>query len=197
MLFSPYISQCHHFISTSIFFHGREWWRVHQETLGACALSPISFPATTAGVKGYNASASNNTRRLQDDGLTAAFMNGTWAVFPEFDLYHLLTTPWYFAYRGSLTMPNCIRKVHWRILEQPLEISVRQLKMINEMISNARDPVTCSLITAGVPRDDGTDYVDVNRPLQPSFESNDLAHCNKTDFGKHKKDIFFRSLFFT
>jgi hypothetical protein len=141
-------------------------------------------------VDGYNASAFNNTRKLQDDGLTSAFMNGTWAVFPEFDLYHLLTTPWFYAYRGSLTMPNCIKKVHWRILEQPLEISIRQLNMINEMISNARDPVTCSLITAGVPRDDGTDNVDVNRPLQPLTEANDLMHCDKTDFGRCKQPSF-------
>jgi hypothetical protein len=83
-------------------------------------------------------------------------------------------------------MPNCIKKVHWRILEQPLEISIRQLNMINEMISNARDPVTCSLITAGVPREDGTDNVDVNRPLQPLSEANDLMHCNKSDFGRCK-----------
>mmetsp|Transcript_10602 Transcript_10602/g.15298 ORF Transcript_10602/g.15298 Transcript_10602/m.15298 type:complete len:114 (-) Transcript_10602:844-1185(-) len=84
-------------------------------------------------------------------------------------------------------MPSCQKRVFWRVLEQPLEISTRQRELINQMISNARDPMTCQLLTSGTPRQDGSGYVDVNRPLQPySDTTNKLMHCDKLDFVSSK-----------
>jgi len=152
----------------------REWMRTYDEVSGVCSAAFPLVPGT-------------GSRKLQDDGITSAFMNGTFAFFPEFDLYQLLTTPWFYAYRGGLTMPSCQKRVFWRVLEQPLEISTRQRELINQMISNARDPMTCQLLTSGTPRQDGSGYVDVNRPLQPySDTTNKLMHCDKLDFVSSK-----------
>jgi len=129
-------------------------------------------------------SKANRRRKLQDDGLGDSFQNGTWAQYPEFDVYSLLTTPWFYRYRGSLTMPQCFNNVLWRVLEQPLEISIRQREMIDQMISYTRDPVTCQLATIGAPRGDG--YVNVNRPLQQLNETlSKLMHCDKYNFRNH------------
>jgi len=91
-------------------------------------------------------------------------------------------------------MPSCQKRVFWRVLEQPLEISTRQRELINQMISNARDPMTCQLLTSGTPRQDGSGYVDVNRPLQPySDTTNKLMHCDKLDFGKQTGIVIFKA----
>jgi len=159
----------------------REWMRTYDEVSGVCSAAFPLVPGT-------------GSRKLQDDGITSAFMNGTFAFFPEFDLYQLLTTPWFYAYRGGLTMPSCQKRVFWRVLEQPLEISTRQRELINQMISNARDPMTCQLLTSGTPRQDGSGYVDVNRPLQPySDTTNKLMHCDKLDFGKQTGIVIFKA----
>jgi hypothetical protein len=168
----------------------REWMRVYENV----TCNPSSYNGggmANSSVRLFKAEAVvsekppySARRKLQDDGPSDGFMQGEWAMWPEFDVYHLLTTPWFYRYKGSFTMPNCFREVFWRVLEQPLEISTRQLEMINQMISFAKDPVTCNLTSVGAPREDGSGYVDVNRPIYELSRSNKLMHCSKFDFRK-------------
>jgi hypothetical protein len=81
-----------------------------------------------------------------------------------------------------MTMPQCFDETRVRILDRPLQISQRQLDQIEDMISNMRDPVTCSLATAGRTRGD-TGYVDVNRPIQKINVEHNLKYCDDGDFG--------------
>jgi hypothetical protein len=172
----------------------REWLRIYDNISAACDLSltaednmtnlSATLVQTEEDLKKKSPIPHSNRRKVQDDGPGDGFMQGEWARWPKFDVYHLLTTPWFYRYKGSLTMPNCGRDVFWRVLEQPLEISVRQLTIINQMISYAKEPATCLLTSAGAPREDESGYVDVNRPLFEVSKSHKLMHCDKFDFRK-------------
>ena len=71
-----------------------------------------------------------------------------------------------------------------RVVDRPLQISQKQLNLIEMMISEMRDPVTCKLSTVGSPRNDGSGYVDVNRPLQRRNDDHDLIYCDSGDWSE-------------
>lgn len=92
----------------------------------------------------------------------------------DFPFYSFLPTIWFFAYRGSLTVPPCTTN-HWRVLEKPLHVSERQLKRIQEMILNQVDS-NCNRST--VAYNGG-----VNRPIQHNVLDVPLWHCTVSDYG--------------
>jgi len=104
------------------------------------------------------------------------------------DPFRLWPSPWYVRYRGSLTMPQCFDETRVRILDRPLQISKRQLDLIDELIATMRDPVSCNLATVGRPRGE-TGLVDVNRPIQRRNGRHELKYCDDGDFGH--ADFFF------
>ena len=87
-------------------------------------------------------------------------------------------------------MPGCIEGVRWRVLEDPMKISIRQRDLIDKMITFMRDPKTCMFATAGRPRNDGTNFVDVSRPVQNRNSKHNLMHCESRDFGKYRTPSF-------
>jgi len=106
-----------------------------------------------------------------------------WAFYPEFDVYRLLTTPWFYRYLGSYTKPLCYDYARWRVFKEPLQISLRQKVIIDELIKEMTDPSTCKKSTVGKPRYDGTDRVNVNRPIQTRTSSHQLYLCD-SDYWK-------------
>jgi len=72
-----------------------------------------------------------------------------------------------------------------RVVDRPLQISQYQLNLIEKMISEMRDPETCKPFTVGSPRNDGSGYVDVNRPLQARNSYHDLIYCNSGDWSEY------------
>jgi hypothetical protein len=65
-----------------------------------------------------------------------------------------------------------------------MQISMRQKMLIDELIKEMLDPKTCKKATVGKPRFDGTDYVDVNRPLQQKNSKHDLYVCDSDYWSK-------------
>ena len=71
-----------------------------------------------------------------------------------------------------------------RVVDRPLQISQNQLNLIEMMISEMRDPGTCKPSTVGNPRNDGSGYVDVYRPLQERNGDHDLIYCDSGDWSE-------------
>jgi hypothetical protein len=113
----------------------------------------------------------------------------------HWDPFRLWTSPWFVRYRGSLTMPQCFDDTRVRVLDRPLQISQKQMTQIDTLIAGMRNPLgsrsnECQLATVGKPRDDGTNFVNVNRPLQSRTRSHDMKYCNSGDFSQRE---FFRT----
>ena len=77
-------------------------------------------------------------------------------LFP--DVYALPTArDWgVYTYKGSFTSPNCVEKVHWNLLDQPMEISENQLARLEYLI-------LC--------------YVRVDRSVSPDGQTTKIDYC--------------------
>jgi len=76
----------------------------------------------------------------------------------DFNIFRFMPTGWYCGYKGTLTEPPCTQKVHWRILDLPMKISVNQFTRMQNLLVNRIDSDCVSNATVAF---NGT----VNRPL--------------------------------
>ena len=90
---------------------------------------------------------------------------------------------YYFRYDGSITSPPCSEKVEWRIMEDPLVISLSQMHRLEMLTAMYIDYPTCQLATWGKPRDDATCKVDVNRPVQYLSHDHEMKDCQRKHDG--------------
>jgi len=107
--------------------------------------------------------------------LNSASNNQLW----PYRIPKLTGTDHYFGYDGGLTVPPCSEKVWWRIIRQPLLISAKQLRRLNDLISRhleCFDGCDCSLATVGERRE-GSCHVNVNRPLQYTDIVHHVTDC--------------------
>jgi Eukaryotic-type carbonic anhydrase len=112
--------------------------------------------------------------------LNFPYFNRLWHPY---DWVDACKTEYYFQYLGSLVEPPCFVGVHWRIMRRPIRISPRQLRIISNLVAKRQDPITCKInSTVGKPRNDGTKWVDVNRPIQMLQGRHDLAFCECVDW---------------
>jgi hypothetical protein len=79
----------------------------------------------------------------------------------------------------------CYDEVRWRVFKEPLQISLRQKTLIDELIKEMVDVNTCRKATVGKPRFDSTDFVDVNRPLQKKDKKHSLHVCDSKHWSKY------------
>lgn len=128
----------------------------------------------------YQACANTSRRRLDHGNSYNPGQLKNWDLYPKSDPYRLLPSPWFYKYTGSFSMPMCYNNAYWRIVDTPLHISKRQLNIISGLIADMIDPNTCEEGTVGKPRNDGSGFVDVNRPLQHFFRSrHKLQYCGR------------------
>eukprot|EP00978_Attheya_sp_CCMP212_P002000 scaffold4111_cov49-Attheya_sp.AAC.5 len=94
--------------------------------------------------------------------------------------YDIWPTIYFYRYKGSLTVPPCSEIVSWRVLDEPLVISRRQLKHLAHLLRHGHvNSETCEPDTAVHPTT-GESY----RPLQTlNHEHQTLVHCTSHDFG--------------
>jgi hypothetical protein len=94
--------------------------------------------------------------------------------------YDIWPTIYFYRYKGSLTVPPCSEIVSWRVLDEPLVISRRQLKHLARLLKHGHvNSETCQPDTAVHPTT-GESY----RPLQTlNHEHQTLVHCTSHDFG--------------
>lgn len=80
-------------------------------------------------------------------------------------------TEYYFRYEGTLTVPPCFNKVHWRVMKDPILVHPRQIREIERLLAQRIAPLgttnSCQNDTAGKPREGREgEAADYNRPLQ-------------------------------
>jgi len=90
---------------------------------------------------------------------------------------------YYHGYYGSLTSPPCTESVRWRVMIDPLQISINQLHRIEMLIAKYVDTEQCKLGTWGRPRGAGSCKVDVNRPIQYLSKRHKVEDCEKIHKG--------------
>lgn len=64
----------------------------------------------------------------------------------------------------------------------PIKVAPSQIKALEELTADRIEPDTCQRYTAGRPRGDGTNAVDVNRPLQTFRPAHRLVYCECVDW---------------
>ena len=116
----------------------------------------------------------NRTHPILDDYRMADIWGFESKTRSNFDLFDMLPTVYYFGYDGSYTSPPCTERVHWRVMDLPMQISHEQFTALQ------------SLFLDQVNKDCETDnkvafHGGVNRPIQENI--NDVWHCN-TNFWK-------------
>lgn len=90
-------------------------------------------------------------------------------------------TEYYFRYEGSMTVPPCYTVNHWRVLKDPIRVANHQIKELERLLA-WRVNSDCDASTAGRPREDDPDAVDVNRPLQELEKGHRLVFCECQDW---------------
>lgn len=90
-------------------------------------------------------------------------------------------TEYYFRYEGSMTVPPCYTVNHWRVMKDPIRVAEHQIREL-ERIMAWRINADCDASTAGKPREDNPDAVDVNRPLQELEKGHRLVFCECQDW---------------
>jgi carbonic anhydrase len=97
--------------------------------------------------------------------------------------YDIWPTIYFYRYRGMITTPPCSEIVAWRVLDEPLIISKRQLSAMARLLSSYRDPQSCKLKTQT------SDTGENMRPLQDINQSRqEVVHCTSKDFTFWKYD---------
>ena len=83
--------------------------------------------------------------------------------------------------------PPCFEEVHWRVLKNSIKVSPRQITLLEKLLSHRTNPETCQRDTAGKRRNDGTNNVDVNRPIQATTRNHKLVYCECDDWQSRRK----------
>lgn len=97
----------------------------------------------------------------------------------DYDLYALMTTMFHCGYEGSLTVPPCLERVHWRILDLPMKMSENQYGRIHDLIVNQLD-TNCEYGSTNAFKGG------VNRPLQKN--ENNVYCCSCDHFKMNGED---------
>jgi hypothetical protein len=90
-------------------------------------------------------------------------------------------TEYYFRYEGSMTVPPCYTVNHWRVMKDPIRVAEHQIKELERLLA-WRLNESCEASTAGKPREDNPDAVDVNRPLQELQRGHRMVFCECQDW---------------
>lgn len=111
--------------------------------------------------------AEQHSRRLQEIKVPRKKM------FP----YNIWPTIYYYRYKGMITSPPCNEIVAWRVLDEPLIISRRQLSTMARLLADYRDPKTCAKAT--MTSETGENV----RPLQELNPTRqEVVHCTSKNF---------------
>jgi carbonic anhydrase len=89
--------------------------------------------------------------------------------------------PWYmynsihfWGYIGSITEPPCFQDVHWRVIDVPMRISMKQYIQLKSLMFDHVDPDTCKKTS--------THFEESNaRPVQPWTEGS-VYRCRRMDY---------------
>jgi Eukaryotic-type carbonic anhydrase len=116
-----------------------------------------------------------NTLTVVIQVLEFQYYNRLWHPY---DWLEKCKTEYYFQYFGNLVEPLCVVGIHWHVMKNPIKISPRQLRILENLTAKRQDPVTCKEnSTVGKPRVNVTSKVDVNRPIQLMSNRQYLAFC--------------------
>lgn len=90
-------------------------------------------------------------------------------------------TEYYFRYEGSMTVPPCYTVNHWRVMKDPIRVAKHQIEELERLLA-WRLNGKCKASTAGKPRKNNPDAVDVNRPVQELDKGHRLVFCECQDW---------------
>ena len=92
--------------------------------------------------------------------------------------YDIWPTIYFYRYKGSITTPPCSEIISWRVLDEPLVISRKQLNDLARLLRDYVDPETCKAANRLSNTDENF------RPLQThNHERQELVHCTEKNFG--------------
>jgi carbonic anhydrase len=92
--------------------------------------------------------------------------------------YEIWPTIHFYRYKGMITSPPCSEIVSWRVMDEPLVISRRQLRRMAKLLADYRDPTTCEQQATRT-----SETGENARPLQDlNHEKQELVHCTSKDF---------------
>jgi len=95
--------------------------------------------------------------------------------------YRMFPSIYYYRYKGSLTAPPCSRIVHWRILDEPRSISLRQYKQMADILKNYRNDA-CQYETKS------RQVTGENWRNQHLLTDDETTHCQAKDFNYWRYD---------
>lgn len=119
-----------------------------------------------------NTTESHSSRYLQTSNTTLSQYGQPFGPRRKMFPYDLFPTIYYYKYQGSITYPPCSQIVRFRVLDEPLKISRRQLRQLGALQGSYLNEHTCE--SASVVSPLGENY----RPLQvlnPVFQNS--SHC--------------------
>jgi len=90
-------------------------------------------------------------------------------------------TEYYYRYEGSMTVPPCYSVNHWRVMKDPIRVAKHQIIELERLLA-WRINGKCKPSTAGKPREDNVDAVDVARPLQELQKGHRMVFCECQDW---------------
>lgn len=91
--------------------------------------------------------------------------------------YNIWPTIYFYRYKGMITAPPCNEIVAWRVMDEPLVISRRQLSVMARLLADYRDPKTCAKAT--MTSETGENV----RPLQElNMAKQEVVHCTAKNF---------------
>lgn len=120
---------------------------------------------------GYTTKSPSN-RHLQTSNTTLSQYGQPYGPRRKMFPYDLFPTIYYYKYQGSITYPPCSQIVRFRVLDEPLKISRRQLRQLGALQGSYLNEQTCESESVVSPL--GENY----RPLQlmnPSVQNS--SHC--------------------
>jgi len=129
-------------------------WRPRRTT----NLRPSSITETAS------ASSSQNSRHLRRDPF----------LWDPLEPWYMLNSIHFWAYEGSITEPPCFQDIHWRVIDVPMKISMKQYFQLKRLMFDHVDPDTCKKTS--------THYEESNaRPVQAWTEGN-VYRCKRSDY---------------
>jgi hypothetical protein len=88
--------------------------------------------------------------------------------------WYMLNSIHFWAYEGSITEPPCFQDIHWRVIDVPMKISMKQYFQLKRLMFDHVDPDTCKKTS--------THYEESNaRPVQAWTEGN-VYRCKRSDY---------------
>lgn len=94
-----------------------------------------------------------------------------WDPLEPFYMYNSIH---FWGYSGSITEPPCFQAVHWRVIDVPMRISIKQHIQLKALMFDHVDPDTCAKTS--------THFEESNaRPVQPWTEGS-VYRCRRRDY---------------